>query len=49
MDGATAAAILACSEDETFFHDKWQILTRMHWEEDFRAEVVKNFKPAYYE
>ena len=49
MDGATAAEILACGEDVVFFHDKWQILTRMHWEEDFRADVVSHFKPPYYE
>jgi len=48
MDGAEAAKILGCEEEEVEFHMRWQILTRMHWEEDFRSDVIAHFKPPYY-
>ena len=47
MDAKQAADLLACSEDTEFFHDKWQVLSRMHNDEEFTAEVVKHFKPEY--
>lgn len=47
MDAKQAADCLACSEDTEYFHDKWQVLTRMHNDPEFTAEVVKNFKPSY--
>jgi hypothetical protein len=37
LDPAEAAEILGCSTDETNYDDRWAILTRMHFEEDFRA------------
>ena len=42
-----AAEMLACDPEQEDFHMNLQILTRMHWEEDFRNEVCKNFKPSY--
>jgi len=48
MDAKTAAELLGCDEEETEFHLRWQVLTRMHFEADFRDEVVKHYKPAYY-
>ena len=47
MNAETAAKILGCPEEEEEFHERFQILTRMHFEEDFRNEVVKHFKPPY--
>jgi hypothetical protein len=47
MDAKTAGELLACDPDEEDFHMRLQILTRMHWEEEWRNEVVKNFHPSY--
>jgi len=47
MSPEEAAKILGCGEDEKEFHERFQILTRMHFEEDFRNEVVKHYKPPY--
>mmetsp|Transcript_4732 Transcript_4732/g.7132 ORF Transcript_4732/g.7132 Transcript_4732/m.7132 type:complete len:471 (-) Transcript_4732:56-1468(-) len=47
MDAETAAKHLSCSAEEEEFHQNLQILTRMHFEEDFRNGVVKNFTPPY--
>lgn len=48
MDPAEAGALLACSEEETEFHERLMILTRMHFEKDFELKVVEAFKPSYY-
>mgnify|MGYP006893294157 CR=1 FL=1 len=48
MDGPTAAKILACEEEESDFHMRWQILTRMHFDEEHKKDVVSNFNPSYY-
>ena len=42
-----AGQILGCSADEEEFHERLAILTRMHFDEEFRNGVVKNFKPPY--
>ena len=42
-----AANILGCSSEITEFHERLVILTRMHFDEQFRNEVVKNYKPPY--
>lgn len=47
MDPAEAGKILSCGEDEEDFHLRWQILTRMHFEEEWRNQVVAHFNPAY--
>jgi hypothetical protein len=47
MDPAVAAEHLSCSEEEEDFHLRWQILTRMHWEEDWRLKVVEHYNPPY--
>jgi len=47
MNAEEAAKLLACPEDTEEFHDKWQVLTRMHFDSEFTAEVVKHFKPQY--
>ena len=47
MEIEEAAKILGCSKDETEFHERFTILTRMHFDEPFRNGVVKNFKPPY--
>jgi len=48
MDPAEAGALLSCSEEETEFHERLMILTRMHFEKEFELKVVEAFKPAYY-
>ena len=48
MDGKTAAEVLGCGEDETEYQLRWQILSRMHFQQDFRDEVVKHYNPPYY-
>lgn len=47
MTAEEAAKIFGCSSDETEFHDRFQILTRMNTDKEFRAGVVNNFKPPY--
>jgi len=47
MNAEEAAKVLGCEEDNKDFHERFQILTRMHFEEDFRAEVCKCYKPPY--
>ena len=48
MDPSEAGALLSCSEEETEFHERLIILTRMHFEKDFELKVVEAFKPSYY-
>lgn len=48
MDPTEAGALLSCSEEETEFHERLMILTRMHFEKDFELKVVEAFKPTYY-
>jgi len=47
MGAEEAAKILGCDPQESEFHERLHILTRMHWEQDFRDEVVKNYNPPY--
>jgi len=47
MEPEVAAEILGCDPEEEDFHQRLQILTRMHFETDFREGVVNNFKPSY--
>ncbi len=47
MDVETAAKHLSCGAEEEEFHQNLQILTRMHFEEEFRNGVVKHFNPPY--
>ena len=42
-----AATILGCSEEESEFHERLGILTRMHFDENFRNGVVENYNPPY--
>ena len=48
MDAIEAAELLSCGEEETEFHLRLMILTRMHFEKDFELAVVANYKPPYY-
>jgi selenide,water dikinase len=48
MDALEAAMLLSCSEEETEFHERLMILSRMHFEKDFELKVVEAFKPPYY-
>jgi hypothetical protein len=48
MAPAEAAILLACEEEESDFHERLMILTRMHFEKQFEQEVVKAFEPSYY-
>lgn len=45
MGPEAAAKLLACSEDIEEYQDKWQVLTRMHLDAEYTAEVVKHYKP----
>ena len=47
MTAEEAAVVLGCEDKESEFHDRFQILTRMINDEDFKNGVVKNFKPPY--
>ena len=47
MDPKEAGELLSTPEEDTEYLLKWQILTRMHWEQDWRNEVVQHFKPPY--
>ena len=47
MTAEDAGRILGCSADEEEFHERLAILTRMHFDEEFRNGVVKNFRPPY--
>jgi hypothetical protein len=49
MEPKEAAELLACSEDVEEYQDKWQVLTRMHNDPEFTAEVVKHYKPIHAE
>jgi len=40
MEAGEAGALLSCSEEETEFHERLMILTRMHFEKDFELNVV---------
>ena len=48
MTSTEAAFLLACEEEETDFHERLMILTRMHFEKEFEQEVVSAFQPSYY-
>ena len=45
MDAETAGKLLSCSEEEEEFHERFQILMRMHTDEKYTEEVVSHFKP----
>lgn len=47
MDAETAGKLLSCSEEEEEFHERFQILMRMHTDEKYTEEVVSYFKPQY--
>jgi NADH dehydrogenase FAD-containing subunit len=47
MDPVTAGRLLSCDEHEEEFHERFQILMRMHTDEAFEKAVVQNFKPKY--
>lgn len=47
MSPLEASTILACSQEETEFHERFMILTRMHFDRGFAESVVANFKPPY--
>lgn len=47
MDPAEAGKILSCDQDDNDYELKWQILTRMHWEEEWRNQVIVHFNPPY--
>jgi len=47
MSAEEGAKHLSCGEEETEFQLRWQILTRMHFEEEWRNEVIKHYKPNY--
>lgn len=48
IDPVEAGQILSCGEEETDFHLRLMILSRMHFEKDFEQAVVANFNPPYY-
>jgi hypothetical protein len=47
MDVKTAGEIFGCDADEEDFHLRFQILTRMNTDEEFREGVIANFNPPY--
>lgn len=47
MTATEAAKVLGCAADETAFEVRLAILTRMHFEEEFRNEVVSKYDPPY--
>jgi hypothetical protein len=47
MHPIEAGKILSCSQEETEFHERFMILTRMHFDRAFAEQVVANFKPPY--
>lgn len=47
MDAVTAGKLLSCEESESEFHERFQILMRMHTDKEFEMDVVANFKPEY--
>jgi hypothetical protein len=48
MGAEEAAKILSCGEEEVDFHERFMILTRMHFEPEFTARIVSMYKPPYY-
>lgn len=47
IDARTAGELLSCGEEETDFHERFQILMRMHTDKEFELAVVKHFNPPY--
>lgn len=47
MDAREAGELLSCSEDTEEFHDKWQLIMRMHTDKEFTEAVIQHFKPPY--
>jgi hypothetical protein len=47
MNSTDAAVILSCGREVENFDKQLAVLTRMHFEEDFRNEVVAKFNPPY--
>ena len=40
MDPKEAAKILGCEKDEVDFHFRWQIMLRMHTDDEYMRQVV---------
>lgn len=47
IDPAEAGKLLSCSEEESDFHERFQILMRMHNDKEFEDAVVSHFRPEY--
>jgi hypothetical protein len=47
MSPIEAGIILSCGQEETEFHERFMILTRMHFDRAFTEQVVANFQPPY--
>ena len=48
MGAEEAAKILSCGEEEADFHERFMVLTRMHDDKEFTAQIVSLYKPPYY-
>jgi hypothetical protein len=47
MSAEEAGKQLSCDESETEFHERFQILMRMHTDPEYTQQVLANFKPSY--
>ena len=47
MPGEPAGKILSVGEEEEDFYERLFVIQRMHNDQEFRDEVIKNFKPPY--
>ena len=47
MSAEEAGKLLSCEEHETEFHERFQILMRMHTDPEYTQQVLANFNPSY--
>lgn len=48
MSPEEAGKLLGCHKDEVEFHERWQIMLKMHNDEEFTQQVITHFKPPYF-
>ena len=48
MSPEEAAKVLGCHQDEEEFHERWQIMLKMHSDAEFTQNVIQYFNPPYF-